>query len=259
MNFHSIAIASLSCTLACAAHAAAPAGQITQLSGFVMAVKPGGALKLLSSQSVVEVGDTLMSEQGSFVRVDLADGRQALLGPQTRLEIVSANQLDLRTGQLRVLASDKPNASPLTVAAGGNTVDAGTGSFDLQFLPDPAQAVALKDADAVEASLRTMGAAASPGVQVAQGVPAVRPPTTPSLAPGLYVSVIDGLINLSNKGGTQNFSAGQFGYTASSIKPPVVVPSNPGIQFNPPPAFNSTPTSRSGSSGKAAAVDCEVR
>jgi hypothetical protein len=29
----------------------------------------------------------------------------------------------------------------------------------------------------------------------------------------LYVQVIDGLILLSNQGGTQQFSAGQFGFT----------------------------------------------
>lgn len=270
MNFHSTVIASLVCVSslmgAQAAYAAAPAGQITQLSGFVMAVKPGGALKLLSSQSVVEVGDTLMSEQGSFVRVDLADGRQAVLGPQTRLQVTAANQLDLREGQLRVIASGKPNASPLTVNAGGNAIDAGAGSFDLQLLPDTTAAAALSGPAATRARLATMGAAAapaqpaSPGVQVAQLTP---PPTGGSggLAPGLYVHVIDGFISLSNRGGTQQFAAGQFGYTASNTKPPVVVPSNPGIQFAPPPAFNAVanPNSSNTSQGKSNTVDCEVR
>jgi hypothetical protein len=74
------------------------------------------------------------------------------------------------------------------------------------------------------------------------------------------VSVIDGAINLSNKGGSQNFSAGQFGYTASNTKPPVVVPSNPGIHFTPPASFSSSsgPQGASGT-GKSTNVDCEVR
>lgn len=82
------------------------------------------------------------------------------------------------------------------------------------------------------------------------------------LAAGLYVHVIDGIINLSNKGGTQNFSAGQFGYTASVVKPPVVVPVNPGIKFTPPPAFSSSAAPQGGtttSSAKPKTVDCEVR
>lgn len=80
------------------------------------------------------------------------------------------------------------------------------------------------------------------------------------LAPGLYVHVIDGIIQLSNRGGVQQFAAGQFGFTGSVVQPPVIVPQNPGIQFNLPPAFQSSTgpqTSNSGSKPKA--VDCEVR
>ena len=86
------------------------------------------------------------------------------------------------------------------------------------------------------------------------------PPKGPALSPGLYVHVIDGLINISNKGGTQTFAAGQFGYTAAPVQPPVFVPKNPGILFVPPPAFN-TPPAQTGSTtpSKSNAVDCEVR
>ena len=61
------------------------------------------------------------------------------------------------------------------------------------------------------------------------------PPPLPTgqggLAAGLYVHVIDGLINLSNKGGSMQFAAGQFGFTPSFKQPPVVLPVNPGMQF----------------------------
>jgi hypothetical protein len=85
--------------------------------------------------------------------------------------------------------------------------------------------------------------------------PAPRPG---GLAPGLYVSVVDGLINLSNKGGSQNFAAGQFGFTANFNQPPVVLPRNPGIQFTPPPSFNSAGI-QGPTLGKSGSVDCEVR
>jgi hypothetical protein len=68
------------------------------------------------------------------------------------------------------------------------------------------------------------------------------------------------MIQLSNRGGVQQFAAGQFGYTASFIKPPVVLPNNPGIQFTPPPAFqSSTAPQGNSSSSKSKTVDCEVR
>jgi len=84
------------------------------------------------------------------------------------------------------------------------------------------------------------------------------------LAPGLYVQVLDGMIHLTNAGGSQNFSAGQFGYTRSFTQPPVILPTNPGIQFTPPPAFNASTTPQPGqgassSSSESKKVDCEVR
>lgn len=89
-----------------------------------------------------------------------------------------------------------------------------------------------------------------------------RPPgLTTSLPPGLYVQVIDGLIQVSNPVGTQQFAAGQFGYTPNPAVPPVIVPKNPALQFTPPPVFNAPPLGPSNGSagGKASAVDCEVR
>lgn len=85
-------------------------------------------------------------------------------------------------------------------------------------------------------------------------------PPSPTLPPGLYVQVLDGLIHVTNPTGTSNFAAGQFGYTASIQQPPVVVPRNPGIQFTPPPAFStSTGPATTSASAKSNAVDCEVR
>lgn len=63
------------------------------------------------------------------------------------------------------------------------------------------------------------------------------------LAPGLYVHVLDGMINLTNRAGSQLFAAGQFGYTPSFNQLPIILPTNPGIQFMPPPTFTpTTPT-----------------
>jgi len=78
--------------------------------------------------------------------------------------------------------------------------------------------------------------------------------------PGLYVHVIDGLINVTNKGAATSFQAGQFGYTPSFTAPPIVIPSNPGVVFAPPPVFTqSVTTTYSKASPPKSAVDCEVR
>ncbi|MGZ3184298.1 MAG: FecR family protein, partial [Telluria sp.] len=58
----------------------------------------------------------------------------------------------------------------------------------------------------------------------------VGPSGPPSLAPGLHLQVTDGAIVVTNAGGSLGFQAGQFGYVPSVNQPPVIVPSNPGIQ-----------------------------
>jgi hypothetical protein len=97
-------------------------------------------------------------------------------------------------------------------------------------------------------------------VTIPSTAPRAPTPTLP-LAPGLYVVVLDGQIRASTPAGTTNFTAGQFGYTASVTKPPVVVPANPALKFTPPATFSATgPAAANNTSGsKSGAVDCVVR
>ena len=86
-----------------------------------------------------------------------------------------------------------------------------------------------------------------------------RPSPPPALAPGLYVSVTEGLIKVSNQGGATTFAAGQFGYTASPVQPPAPILKNP-VPLSLPVAFAPLPGgSGAGSPTKAAAIDCVVR
>jgi hypothetical protein len=88
-------------------------------------------------------------------------------------------------------------------------------------------------------------------------------PSLPALAPGLHLQVTDGMIVVTNGGGAQNFAAGQFGFVPGVNQPPVIVPPNTGMQFVPPPSFNSGGSGPQASSGAGApdkqAVDCIVR
>jgi hypothetical protein len=264
-----------------AADAGTPVGQVTQLSGFVMAVKASGVLKVLSPQSMVEAGDTLVSEEKTYVRLGLADGRQVVLGPQTRLEFTSESRLNLATGQLQVLAAVPLGAPRPSIVAGETTVDFGTASFDLFYRPDPAAALARRAYARASLALAASPVQSDAGnalplfelvatTFIAQTVSPLLPGSTPSnpsfgvpppgLAPGLHVFVADGMIVMSNSGGSQNFSAGQFGYVRSSAQPPIIVPNNPALKFTPPPVFSNTPAPGNTSNmPKPDAIDCEVR
>jgi len=93
---------------------------------------------------------------------------------------------------------------------------------------------------------------------LAQNTPVIPSPTG-ARAPGLYVAVLDGLIKVTNPAGTTNFAAGQFGYTASPMQVPAMVPKNPGLPFTLPPAFNTSTSVTGSSAPKSNTVDCIVR
>ena len=79
-----------------------------------------------------------------------------------------------------------------------------------------------------------------------------------ALLPGLYVSVMDGMVQVTTPS-WMSFSPGQFGYTPGFVQPPVVLPTNPGLQFSPPPVFDPNAIGTAPSGSQSSNVDCEVR
>jgi len=247
------------------AHAGDPAATIDQLSGWAMAVKADGRILALAIDSKIEAGDTLVTEKDSFARLVLGDGNNAILGPQTTLAVArlsaQAMHLSVTSGVLQVTTT-----GGLTMEAAGTKLD-GKGTFVVNHAAAPSPALAdsqqryLRNSFAALASPVLSDAGGSSRVEwiVAQNIP--RPPSAGpgGGAPGLYVHVIDGLISLTNTGGANTFSAGQFGFVPSVTRPPVILPNNPGLTFTPPPTFSSTKPGATQSGSKPAAVDCEVR
>lgn len=92
---------------------------------------------------------------------------------------------------------------------------------------------------------------------VTSGISPVAAIVPGSLAPGLYIGVLNGTINVSNSSGATMLATGQFGYTPSFAQPPVIVPKSPGLAFTAPPSFSSALGNASPTS--TAAVDCVVR
>lgn len=274
-------------------------GTVTQVNGPLLLKRADGTIKAITLNSFVEQGDTLVTQKNTYAQLRFADDSEVTLKPDTQLKIevlvynaAAANNMDtvfsLAKGAVQIRTGAAARATPENI------------KLVMPSLLDPVSSVVLDRkagtafvaeyvAGSAESTLARFDsrqlAARYPAVLLASAESAYRsdaprfslpknwdaplvlaqlaPPTapkSPALAPGLYVQVIDGLIQLSNRGGVQQFAAGQFGYTASFIKPPVIVPNNPGIRFNPPPAFQSSTAVQSGStSNKPKTVDCEVR
>jgi len=261
-------------------------GTVTHLSGTLYVKKANGTLKTLSEKSAVEQGDMLVSGKTTYARLRFADDSEISLGPHSQLSIerfafAVANPSDdhavfnLVKGKVHSVSGQlgKRSANRSEIRTPLGTIGIGAANVIVEYAAptktasEPAYRRVMFAAvepmlidyawTTSDAQNEFVSAQAFSPMQLAQNTP----PPAGGLAPGLYVHVIDGIINLSNKGGSQSFSAGQFGYTASLVQPPVVVPANPGIQFTPPPAFSSSsaPKTGSGSGNKSGTVDCEVR
>jgi hypothetical protein len=224
--------------------AAGAVGTVTHLSGIVSVRHADGSTKLLSLKSDVLEGDLLSTENETFTRIKFIDGGEVVLRPNTQFKVdkYSFDAADasgdnaffsLVKGGLRAASGMIGKRSRDKVGYG--TVVATIGIRGTYFVAHYCN----NDCGGI---------------------------STPSATPlpnGLHVSVTEGMIVLSNGGGSQNFAAGQFGFTPNFTTPPVVVPTSPGIHFAMPPSFlgagpsGGTPTpSPAGTQG---AVDCEVR
>ena len=252
--------------------AAQVAGTIVNLSGPLMAKKANGSVKVLALKSEVEQGDTLVAEKNTYAQIRFIDNSEITLKPSTTFVVEQFDfdagkpegdnaSFNLVKGGLRSVTGllGKRNKEKFALKTPTATIGIRGTTFIVEYVEPDEQAVAALNAWLMAS---TAGPAEQMPVQpllLAQLGPTPLP-KGPSLAPGLYVHVIDGLIQLKNPAGVQSFSAGQFGFTPSIKQPPIVVPSNPGIQFAPPPVFNNVSSDpASTASAKSNTVDCEVR
>jgi len=264
---------------------AAPIGTVTDLDGTLLVTRADGSVKVLGVDSEIEQGDILASRTQTYATLKLTDNSLLTLGPYTDLKVEryvfykhtpdnDGAQLALANGTVRIATGllGTRSGDTFTLATPTATIDIRGASLIAQFVAPDGAKLAWRDTGSNPRLSNLLAVSYTPDrnpglvrtvsqsntVRLAQNLP---PPVSSGLAPGLYVHVVDGAILLTNKGGTQNFTAGQFGFTASLTQPPVVVPQNPGLQFTPPPSFNkSVPTSQTNTGGaKANAVDCEVR
>ncbi|WP_409266234.1 FecR domain-containing protein [Massilia sp. BHUDP2] len=223
-----------------AAWAAQVAGVVARLSGPLMAKKADGSVKVLGLKSEVESGDTLVSEKNTYAQIKFIDNSEITLRPGTTFKVENFSfdegkpesdsaSYSLVKGGLRSITGlmGKRNKEKFSLKTPTATIGIRGTTFVAQYVPVPVQ-----------------------------GAPA------PALPPGLHLNVTDGAIVVTNNGGALGFQAGQFGYVPNLNQPPVIVPSNPGIQFAPPPSFDAGsvggPAAANGP-GQGQGPDCIVR
>jgi ferric-dicitrate binding protein FerR (iron transport regulator) len=249
---------------------AEPVGKVTDSTGPLVARTADQTLKVLVAGSAVEAGETFFTRADTYSQIRLADNSSIALGPDSELTIerysTDSTSIRLIGGRVRIGSGllGTHGSSNFILQAGDATLTVQRGTFIAEYIQRASSEVAWQDLELRQRRMAVLssGDSVGPYRQVALRLAQIAPNVTSARAPGLYVQVLDGMVTLTNTGGSQNFAAGQFGYVPGQQMPPVILPNNPGMQFNPPPAFNtstSAPPNSTPSSGKSGSVDCVVR
>jgi hypothetical protein len=248
---------------------AEPVGTVTDSTGLLLARAGGETLKVLVAGSTVDAGETFFTRADTYSQIRLGDNSSIALGPDSELTIerYSSGSVVIRliNGRVRVVAGlpGTRGNDNFILQAGDATLTVQRGTFIAEYVQRATSEVAWQELEFRQrriAALSSSGHSAGPYRRIALSIAQAAPSVPGSRAPGLYVQVLDGMVNLSNTGGSLNFAAGQFGYVPGQQMPPVILPNNPGMQFNPPPIFNTQTSSgpqNTPTSGKG--VDCVVR
>ena len=202
--------------------AAAPAGEVTHVSGALLVRKSDGSSKILAPQSKVESGDLLATAGDTYARVKFTDGGEVTLRPNTQFRIESfvydqANAatdsalFNLIKGGLRTitgaLGKRKPDAYQMRTAVA--TIGIRGTNYGLLLCQNDCQ------------NLRNNEG------QVPQN--------------GLHLDVAQGLISVTNPGGEKLLSIGQFGFVQNNTVPMNLVPPGQGVTSN-TPSFQGPPS-----------------
>jgi hypothetical protein len=183
-------------------------GKVLQLNGPLFAKKADSTVMVLSVNSSVEEGDTLITENKTYARILFSDDSEMILRPNTRFRI-SEYYFDK--------ASPKGDKSFFDLLKGG--LRSITGMIG-------------KRGSLGSYKMTTVTAVI--GVRGTSYEARICEDNCGSLPDGLYLSVSDGIIGVSNNAGSLDVGLGQFAFVANAESLPVILPGNPGLDFSLP-------------------------
>lgn len=195
---------------------AAPAGEITHLSGTLSVKRADGSTKLLAVKSQVQEGDTLTTEQETYARVKFVDGGEVVMRPGTQVKIESFSY-----------NAAKPESDSMFLSMLKGGLRAVTGLLGKRS----------REKVTFSTATATIGIRGTHlGMLQCQG-DCDNVPTTTGKPPqdGLHLDVADGAISVSNKAGERLLNAGEFGFVRSANDLPQIVPPQQGITVTMPP------------------------
>ena len=205
-------------------------GKVTHLSGPLFAKKADGTTRVLSINSAVEQGDTLVSEKKTYARIKFTDSGEINMRPGTQLKVSQYNFDQAKPTEDKVVFN--------LVKGGMRSI---TGMIGKRGDQDSYKLVTETAVAGVRGTTYEC--------KICQG-------NCGSIPNGLYLFVLQGIVNVSNTAGSQSLSAGQYVYVQSAASVPKILPGNPGIDFTLPASIADSPK---GSETKKTDPGCIVR
>jgi hypothetical protein len=201
-------------------------GTITQLSGTLSVKRADGSTRILSMRSEVIPGDTLETQKDSYAQIKFTDGAVITLKPNTQFTVAAYTFVEakpkednvvfsLLKGGIRAvtgLISKRGDQSAYKM----NTVTATIGIRGTLFDVDDCKTGRCKKEGTSEDAFHEAG---------------------------VYVSVRDGEVLVTNSAGSLSVSGGQFGFVAANNIMPKLLPGDPGLGVIPQTSVIETITS----------------
>jgi hypothetical protein len=218
---------------------AGQAATVTHVSGPLAARKADGTTKAISIGSKVDEGDTVVTEKRTYARLKFNDGGEVTLKPNS---------------QFKVEKYSYDREKPKDDSASFNLIKGGLRTITGQIGKRGNQ-----DSYKMKTPTATIGIRGTIyDAHFCQG------DSCGTTKPGLYLTVSNGSVVITNSGGSQTtlqVKAGQYVYVQNPVTPPVVLPAKPDIPFNPPPSVGASAAGKTaGTQGASSgASDCQVR
>lgn len=182
-------------------------GTLTHLSGQVSVKNAAGASTPAAVGAKVVVGDTVLTGKGAFARMEMSDGGEMVLRPESQLQVQAYHF---------IAAKPKEDSFIFSMVKGGiRTV---TGLIGKR---------GNRDAYSLKTETATVGIRGTQfDLRVCAG-------NCGALADGTYLAVRFGAVQTTNAQGTLAVAAGQVAYVPTG-RAPTILPRDPGIGFTPP-------------------------
>lgn len=186
------------------------AGVLTHLSGPVSVRKADGSVHAGQAGVKVGTGDTVITGPGGYVRVEMTDGGEMVLRPDSQLKVESYAFVQAKPAEDNMVFSMLKGGIRTVTGLIGKR-----GNKDAYELKTPTATVGIRGTQF--------------DARICQG-------DCGALADGTYLAVRFGAIQTTNAQGSLPVNAGQVAHVPPQ-KPPVMLPRDPGIGFTPPPVI----------------------